>query len=131
MRVKCNNYTGSSLSTKALDASGTIGTEFELTINQEYVVYGIMLWEGVPKYLIIGNENLASWYPAELFEVVDNCLPLEWYFNYYSGESLEAIWGYKEMVMDEAHYDELIEWEDEAVKIFLKRKNEIDEMLNY
>lgn len=75
--------------------------------------------------------TLPSWYPADLFTVIDNLLPLEWYFNYHGfieNWNLNAIWGYKEIALDEKHYEGLIEREDVAIRIFLKRKKEIEEI---
>jgi len=40
---------------------------------------------------------------------------------------ISAIWRYKELVLDESHYDELIEREDSVIRVFLKRKKEIEE----
>ncbi|TWK83999.1 hypothetical protein CHCC20333_4672 [Bacillus paralicheniformis] len=37
------------------------------------------------------------------------------------------MWGYKELVMDESHFDGLMERENDALKVFLERKKEIDE----
>ena len=127
MKIKCKSNQACILSDKALSVSGTSNTVFSLEIGRNYNVYSICLWEGVLKYLTIGEENLPSWYPAELFDVVDTMLPLEWYCDVKSGESLEGIWGYKEMVLDENHYDDLLERETGAVEIFLKRKHELKE----
>jgi len=127
MKIKCKSNKASYLSEKSLRVSGTVNTIFPLEIGKNYIVYSICLWEGILKFLTIGEENLPSWYPAELFDVVDKMIPLEWYCDVKSGENLEAIWGYREIVIDEEHYDELLEREDKAVRIFLKRKKEIDE----
>lgn len=127
MLIICRNNDAKSLSEKALNVSGTLNTEFSLKIEKQYFVYSMCLWEGVLKYLLIGEENLPSWYPAELFEVIDKTLPLEWYCNVTTGMCLEGIWGYKEMVYDDNHHDDLIERDSDAIKIFLNRKKEMEE----
>jgi hypothetical protein len=54
--------------------------------------------------------------------------PLEWYYQFYGYDSnISSIWGYKELVLGEKHHDDLMEREDNAIRIFLKNKKEIDE----
>ena len=112
-----------------LNNSGdTKQTKYPLKPGEVYIVYGQHIYRNVLSYLIIGTyENLPSWYPAELFEVVDPLLPMEWFCQYDSNSVLSALWGYYELVLSENHYDDLIEREDEAIRIFLKRKKEMDE----
>lgn len=130
MQVKCIANLGKNLSPKTIQSGQLVTTEYNLDIGQEYTVYGILVWGGSLRYLIVVLDDLPGWYPAELLEVVDHLLPLEWYYNFrgYEDNSLYAIWGYKEMVFDtDKHYDALIEREPEALEIFFKRKKEIDE----
>ncbi|MCK4261354.1 MAG: hypothetical protein KAX49_20455 [Halanaerobiales bacterium] len=133
MKVTCRANSGKNLSQEALALGDTIETQFNLEIGHEYFVYGISIWKNLMHYLISGkNENLPSWYPAELFDVSDSLLPFEWYFNHYANEvdcPLLAIWGYKELALDLKHYEGLIERESDAIKIFLMRKKEFEEYL--
>lgn len=129
MKVKCIANEGNALSNKQMDAGESMKSEFRLTINAEYTVYAMSLWKGTINYLTLNKYNHPSWHPAELFEVVDNILPLEWYYKFFGYRDdfyLNAIWGYKELI-DPVYYDELIEREPEAIRIFWKRKKEIDE----
>ncbi|MGX7137189.1 hypothetical protein RV15_GL001170 [Enterococcus silesiacus] len=97
-----------------------------------YTIYAQVLFKNVLHYLIIGtHEDLPSWYPAELFEVVDHQVYLEWYYNYEINSVVSGLWGYKEMVMTDNHYDDLIERTEEAIEVFFKRKKEIDEFIEY
>ncbi|MBL7498707.1 hypothetical protein [Frankia nepalensis] len=58
----------------------------------------------------------------EMFEVVDSRLPPGWLFTSYpNSDFLQAIWGYGELVMDEFHYDALLEREENALMIFSSR----------
>lgn len=96
-----------------------------------YTVYGISIWRNVLHYLIFPtDEMLPSWLPADLFEVVDERLPFEWYFRYFGDKDpseLNILLGYKELVLEEQHYVNLIELDKNAIRIFLMRKKEIDE----
>lgn len=129
MKVKCLFNTGIGFSKNTLLNMGcTIYTELPLTIDEIYIVYGQIISRGILKYLIKGSkENLPSWYPAEIFEVVDSLLPFEWYFKYNKTNEISAIWGYQELVSDDKYLEKLVEREDDAIRIFLKRKKEIDE----
>lgn len=129
MKIKCIANTGDMLSQVAKQLGNSDETKYPVKIGEVYSVYGQHLYKGVLSYLIIGTyENLPSWYPVELFEVVDPMLPLEWYYRFYGYNNLiSSIWGYKELVSDENHHDDLIEREDKAIRIFLTRKKEIDE----
>ncbi|MDF2804278.1 MAG: hypothetical protein K0S61_4183 [Anaerocolumna sp.] len=129
MKIKCIANTGNLLSPAAKALGNSNETKYSVKIGEVFNVYGQHLFKGVLSYLVIGTyENLPSWYPVELFEVVDPMLPLEWYYGFYGYDNLiSSIWGYKELVSDENHHDELIEREDKAIRIFLKRKKEIDE----
>lgn len=129
MRVKSIANTGQALSPNSKALGNSNETKYPIEIGVVYTVYGQHLYKGVLSYLLVGSyENLPSWYPVELFEIVDSLLPLEWYYNFlgYDG-NLISIWGYKELAIDEDHHDALIEREDKAIRIFLKRKKEIDD----
>lgn len=125
MKVTCLYNTGN-------DLPKITEETFNLTIEKEYIVYGICkLQSGELTYLILGErENMPSWYPAELFEISDALQPLEWYcadHRHVKETTIEYIWGYKELALDDTHAFGLIERENKDMVIFLKRKAEIDE----
>ncbi|MGA5696810.1 hypothetical protein CN305_12075 [Bacillus cereus] len=125
MKVTCLYNTGNALS-KITEET------FNLTIEKEYIVYGICkLQSGKLTYLILGErENMPSWYPAELFKISDALQPLEWYcaeHKQVKDTTIDYIWGYKELALDDTHALGLIERENKDMELFLKRKAEIDE----
>lgn len=98
----------------------------ELEIGKEYLVMGMILKSGYLTYLI-DDTGIISACPSPLFEVVDTWLPADWYFKAFRKDSdqflnKEAIWGYYELVYDDAHYAKLIEFEEEAQRIYYQRK---------
>ena len=109
-------------------------TDFQLEVGGLYTVYGINMWQGLIHYLTFNKwGKVPFWTPSELFEIVDNRLPPEWYFNYYGyGESIEvnAVWGYKELALNQTHYYELINREGDSMDIFYERRMEIDQFHN-
>lgn len=134
MKVKCIANSGKDLSGKSLALGYTVESRFdELKIGESYFVYGMHVYEGMISYLLIDEEiNRPFWYPAELFVVSDHRLPVEWYFNYYGDREdylVSAVWGYKELALDENHHDGLLEREPEDMKIFFARKKEMEESM--
>ena len=129
MKVKCIENTGLGFSDYTINNMGcTRNTKLPLKVGETYVIYGQMIWKGILEYLVVGTyENLPSWYPAELFEVVNSQVHFEWYYQYNKEAEISAIWGYVELVEDKDYLYNLIEREEEAISIFLKRKKEIEE----
>lgn len=135
VKVKCIANTGKDLSEKSIESGEHRGVKFDVDIGKVYVVYSMFIFRGALDYLLSEEStDVPFWYPAELFEVVDSLLSLEWHFtfigygeNHESKKSLAAIWGYKEMIFDSKHYIDLTEREPEALDIFFKRKREMDE----
>lgn len=86
----------------------------------------LLYWDEI----LAENENLPSWYPAELFEVSNPLQPLEWYFADHKQSkvtTIEYIWGYKELSLNDRQALGLMERVNKDMEIFLKRKAEIDE----
>ncbi|BBW98643.1 phosphoribosylaminoimidazole synthetase [Geobacillus icigianus] len=130
MKARCIANTGKDISEKALSIGYSTETVFELEIGRVYTVYGVCLWRDSLHYLIKGEEhNYPSWYPSELFDVSDRLLPVEWYYDYFRACDITAIWGYKELVEDDSHFDGLMERDNKALEVFLKRKQEIDDYI--
>jgi hypothetical protein len=134
MKVKCINNTGKSLSIASIEAGNTIETQFQINIDDVYTVYGINVWRNTVGYLILDKwKTNPFWIPAELFEIVDNRLPPDWYYNFYNYKEdtwINAIWGYKELALSLDHYSKLIERYPEVLNIFKQRKKEIDQFHN-
>lgn len=130
MIVKCVYNKGVNLSVHSLTEGNTKQTEFNLKIENYYTVYGICIYKNVCNYLISPSavNYVPLWYPAELFEIVDHLFPIEWYFDFKGYNSdISAIWGYKELISNENYNDNLMERDDDAMTIFIKRSKEIDE----
>lgn len=129
MKIKCIANTGEGLSEETLEKIGGFKTsKFPVKLHENYIVYAQAIYSDVLQYLLIGSdENLPSWYPAELFEILDPLLYYEQYFSCKPNQLISAIWGFKEIVFDENYFFDLIERKDDAIRIFLKRKFEIEE----
>jgi hypothetical protein len=107
-------------------------SKIDLIDGKEYTVYGVMIFKDVTNYLVIPYEAAwPNWFAAELFEITEKLLPAEWYFQYFGinhPSGYQFLMGYKEMTIDELHVIALINREQDAMEIFLKRKAEVDEL---
>lgn len=128
MIVKCLSNSGAAFIKSTLGKrGGTQSMVLPLKVNGIYTVYGQVLSEGIMEYLILGEENYPSWYPVELFEIIDDRIYFDWMFNYRGRDGISAVWGYEELVRDEEYIYNLEDREEMAIQIFLDRKKEIDE----
>lgn len=142
MKIRCIHNTGKALrlyENKQLkkDELGkfeaTEYTEYGLQIGKEYLVMGILFGGGTFDYLIDDGGYISA-YPYPLFEVIDNKLSLNWFFKslrntdeYYPYR--EAVLGYHELVFDGTHYGKLVDADENACRIYFKRKIELEKSL--
>lgn len=127
MKIQCKSSDGKKLSNKCQELGFTVNSDFDITLDREYVVYGVCIWRNVILYLISDDIDNPNWYPAELFSVIDSKISDGWSFTTYDdGEyDVEATLGYPQL-LDKSHYVKLIERESEALKIFFQEKSRMD-----
>ncbi|MEG3917771.1 hypothetical protein QUA07_01330 [Microcoleus sp. T3_A4] len=128
MKIRCIANTGESLPEKYIDPPRgyTRKVELPLTINKEYVVYGIRSWQGIVWYYICDDNY--SYYPiqtpAPLFEVVDNRVSKYWQFMLDPNGVLR--FAFEQWFTDPYFYDKLTDQEEAEVEIFEKVKELMD-----
>lgn len=111
---------------------------YELQVGREYTVYGQYVARGCLLYLIDpyapDDPSRPIWYPASLFSVKDARMPCSWRFAYYPHQGFSgrvtAVWGYEELATSSAHFGGLLEREDEAMLMFIRRKIDLDHESN-
>lgn len=147
MKVKCLYNTGESLRQyeyKSLEKHilGRFGTTeytaFEdggLTIGEEYLVMGIIIFETYQGYLI-DYGGLPTVKPCQLFEIIDNTINPKWHFRLIDKDEdiypfVQSIFGYPELCFDKRAYENLIvEMEEEAQQIYFRRKIELEKKIS-
>jgi hypothetical protein len=132
MKVKCIANMGDGLSKQSIQVGRSLDSSFHLRIGEIYPVYGINQWRNTLNYLTMNRANsMPIWSPAELFVVLDEKLPEDWYFNYlgHTEDLLNAVWGYKELVLNPQHYDGLMGESKKDLELFFERKKAMDIML--
>ena len=105
----------------------------DLTINKEYIVYGVCYHDYSFNYLVYEDTGNLFWYQSELFEIINDKVPSSWYFSflYHLDSQMKMLWGYDELVNNEDHNDDLLDKNESAERIFYKRKAEIEEEESY
>jgi hypothetical protein len=122
MQVLCVGNRGSDLPKAVLDRSGNFeASQFLLTIGSVYVVYGMAIRNANLGLLVLNDRARPIWSHLELFEVLDARVPSHWSFASLDEEvfGLSALWGYRSLIQNPSHNDDLMELERSAWKDFL------------
>ncbi len=98
----------------------------QLELGEEYLVMG-MIHRGGGLFYLINGGIVISVCPVTLFEVVSSELPVGWHFraftpDYYNYINIEAVWGYYELCFVDTHFEELINFDEDAHRIFFAHK---------
>jgi hypothetical protein len=122
MRAICRYDNAAILNSRHFDAGYSEGTEFYIEIGREYEIYGITIWGGVISYLVVDKHRQTSFYPADLFELIDSEVPKSWVFRYIGLGmfKVNAVFGYKRLVYDQDHYDALVQHDEGAMSYFFR-----------
>ena len=132
MKIKCIYNTGQQLIDNEIELPGIFKeTIFGLLeIGKEYLVMGIIYGEGEVDYLI-DDSGIVSACPYQLFQILDNKLSSNWYFRTFSISDdiypfQQALIGYHELCFNTNHYENLVNMEDEALRIYFRIKIEME-----
>lgn len=139
MKVRCVHNTGEALRVYEdrplrKEEFGRFGvseySNFGIEIGRDYLVMGMTLGNGFLSFLIDEGGMIVDC-PYPLFDIIDNKIPTSWFFKIFDkmDENFpyrEAVWGYYELVFDSAHYEKLMDLEEEAKEIYFTRKMELE-----
>lgn len=145
MKIRCINNTGEalrpyeykSLAKNMLGRFGATGySQYggEVGIGREYLVMGLIIFETYQAYLIDDNGFISAC-PCQLFEVIDSKVNSNWHFRITEKNEdiypfIQALFGYDELCFDKKAYENLIvEKDEEAQRIYFRRKIELEKEL--
>lgn len=144
MKIRCINNTGASLRSYEYEpitnkeVFGRFGVsemaEYGIEIGKEYLVMGLITFQTYQAYLIDDNGFISAC-PCQLFEVVDSKVNSNWHFRLIEKDEdiypfVQAILGYPELCSDKKAYENLIvEMEEDAQRIYFRRKIELEKEL--
>jgi|SRR5579862_3130457 len=120
MKVECIITDGSLLPKFCGPLGYTAETVFALKPARIYEVYGTSVWRSMVSVLVVDEDDLPTWYPMEVFKVVDDTVPGNWFFKYYSDNQfgVQAVWGPERLVRDDGFYDALNDRDPSALHVF-------------
>ena len=109
MKAECVINDGSLLPTHYSALGYTEQTVIALKVGQIYEVYGTSVWRSIVSVLVVDEDDSPTWYPAEVFKVVDDTVPDNWFFKYYPDNQfgVQAVWGPELLVKEDGFYDAL------------------------
>ena len=127
---KCTDNFSDALGEIQRGRATSLGVRYELTIDRDYVVLGMFIWETTLCFVVNGDHGRPVAVPAGLFAEDSGSLPSDWYFALgpgirLSGPSLwerplVAAWGYRELVEEQGHLDALLDGDDAACALFYR-----------
>ena len=132
MKVRCIANTAGALPRGVIDERLGYGPDhrFPLTVGAEYVVYAVTTAPG-GLWFYLADDDFTSYpvfRPSQLFELVDDRLSSSWRAATRGpvGEN-DWLFAFEEWAGDPSFYERLVDGEPEAVSVFFRRKEELDE----
>jgi hypothetical protein len=103
--------------------SDTGELEYDLTLENDYNTYGIVVLDGDIRYLLQDDHGDPGLFPSSLFEVLQSGIPLGWEIaEYHLREKTMLVIGYSDLVNQYSHLRGIILLQPDDIKIFLENK---------
>jgi len=120
MKVKGLFTNGALLPKEYSVADYTAKTTFAVTIGKTYEAYATSVGRSIVSVLVLDDDDFPSWYPMEVFTIVDDTVPEGWFFKYFADSefSVQAIWGPERLLKEEGFYDALNNRDPSALHMF-------------
>lgn len=103
---------------------------YGLEINKEYLVMGIMtLKKSDNLYFLIDENTSPGWFPYQIFEIVSNDLPFNWFVGINKGDiytDYQNLIGFNELCNNEGFFNKLLERDEETLRTYFRRKIELE-----
>lgn len=99
--------------------------EYALTIDKEYVVYGILQYDGQLRYLVEDDFEEVFFFSSELFDICDASVPFEWTvakFDLKLEKGTLFVLGYDALTNSYADLLDLLDMKYSAIKKFFDYK---------
>ena len=105
--------------------------EIDLDVGREYNVYGVIFRDNYPWFYLCTEDydEYPKPFAAEFFDVVDDKLSPHWKLSSFSKNKNKASTSlvFDEWAKDDSFYENLVDGDPEAVDIFSKYRNIIDQ----
>lgn len=127
MVAKCIHNRGIELGPVSCGGLHTEETVFDLTLDKNYSVFGLGLFQSTLALLVFSDQCTPSFLPTGLFHVDGQKLPSGWEFAVYDAPAASgvgeadywvALWGFPELVRDPEYAGRLVDGDPTALDIF-------------
>jgi hypothetical protein len=99
--------------------------DYGLIIHKEYLVMGIVVFKkSKDTYFLIDESGKPSWFPFQIFEIIENVIPNNWYYiinNDYDYVDFHSLLSYKEFC-DFEYFNLLLERDNDAMLVYFNNK---------
>jgi hypothetical protein len=103
---------------------------YGLELHKKYIVMGMAVYnDSNCLYYLIDTNGRPNWFPYLLFDVFDKRLPTNWFvkINNQNIESdIQCLCGFDELCNNPLFYDLLADRNEDALKIYFKKKIELE-----
>lgn len=122
LTISNNNFVASSeWYTISSELSG-----YSLTKEKEYIVYGVLFFDNLVRYLVVDDHSIPCFFPAPLFTVQHSLVPYDWQACEYSLASGKLlVLGYPLITESYSELVELIDCANGAISRFQMYKDQI------
>jgi hypothetical protein len=99
-----------------------------ITKNNDYEVYAIIVYKGIPMLQIINDANKPDWLASVFFEAYNHSIPNDWICNIVTDNEDQEIliMGPNFIAKDALSYDRMIDLEPEEVHLFWERIKQLE-----
>ncbi|TXI13189.1 MAG: hypothetical protein E6Q66_10480 [Pedobacter sp.] len=107
--------------------------DFGLEIGKQYTVMGMLTFkESGHLYFLVDECSRPSWFPHQLFTISNSQLPKNWFVNINEDRTdvdFHNLIGFYELCNDVDFFNNLLEREEETMRIYFRRKMELEKEL--
>ena len=107
--------------------------DYGLEVNKKYLVMGVLTFKTSNNlYYLIDENGRPSWFPFQIFESLENMLPQNWFIKINIGNDYvdyQNLFGFDELCNNEDYFNQLLERDEEAMRIYFRRKIELEKSL--
>ncbi len=107
--------------------------DYGLELSKEYLVMGVLTFkQSNDLYFLVDENGSPSWFPYQIFEIVSNELPANWFVKINIGNDYvdyQNLFGFNELCNKEDFFNQLLEREEETMQTYFMRKIELEKEL--
>lgn len=107
--------------------------DYGLELSKEYLVMGILTFkESNNLYLLVDESGRPSWFPYQIFEIINSSLPSGWVVKINIDDDCvdyKNLIGYNELCSQDDYFNKLLERDESAMRVYFRRKIELEQEL--